>query len=187
MGLKEQQDLLARLYTDIELQEDFARGPDVVGERFGLKAGETRDLSAIAEGEIRWFSDSLYWKRLREVTKLMPVSSWYIGVEFGSLYREFSRGYRPASAKKHLEDAPMFAKWLATGRHLDPLAVDVIRFESARLRHGGEGRRLTTCHLKHDVRPLFDYGGPDAIHDVRRRRSIAVWVGTGRRTRMFFL
>src|SRR5215204_5066023 len=103
MGLKQQQDLLARLYTDEAVRKRFREGPTAVAKEFGLSVDESNDLSEITSAEIGWFADSLYWKRLREVKKLLPVSTELIGEKMGPLFRDFSAGFNPISVKKHLE------------------------------------------------------------------------------------
>ena len=187
MGLREQQDLLARLYTDPELFSRFEAEPESVATKFQLTETEIHDLSALAGPEVKWFADSLIWKRFREVEKLLPTSSWLIGEKFEPLFREFSCEFNPTSVKKHLEDALAFTDWLLRGNHLDPLPADVLRFESTRLRHNAEGRRFSACRLSHDVRPIFDFGRPGSGNDILPRRSIAIWLNAGKRTRFYFL
>src|SRR5687768_11418340 len=109
MGLKQQQDLLAMLYTDEVVRERFREQPATVAAEFNLAEAEANDLSEIASAEIDRFADSLYWKRLREVKKLLPVSARMLGEDLRPLFREFSAGFNPTSVKKHLEDALGFA------------------------------------------------------------------------------
>ena len=187
MGLKEQQNLLASLYTDAELFSRFTAEPESVAARYGLSSTEIRDLSALAGHEVRWYADSLFWKRFREVEKLLPTSSRVLSERFAALFREFSSRFNPKSVKKHLEDALAFADWILRGNHLDPLLADVLRFESTRLRHHAAGRRFSMCGLSHDVRPVFDPSWAGAGDDIPPRRRVAIWMNLGKRTRFYLL
>lgn len=187
MGLKEQQDLLARLYTDAELLSKFTVDPERIAAQFRLRRSEVRDLSALSSLEVQWYSDSLFRKRFREVKKLLPMTSNMIVEIFEPLFREFSSGYAPSSVKKHLEDALAFSNWLLNGNHLDPLPADLMRFESTRLRHYAEGRRFSFCTLSHDMRPVIALVGSSSESDIRPRKCAAVWLSLGRRTRFYFL
>lgn len=187
MGLKEQQDLLARLYTDPEIRSEFTAEPERIGDEFELTESEITDLSALAESEVEWFADSLFWKRFREVEKLLPTSSSAIGKDLEPYFREFSSEFNPTSVKKHLEDALEFSRWLLKGGKLSPVAADVLKFESTRLRHNAEGDTLSICTLAHDVRPIFDFGRPGSENEIQTRRSFAIWARIGRKTRFFFI
>ena len=187
MGLREQQNLLARLYTDSEIRSEFTAEPERIGAEFELNESEIFDLSALAESEVKWFADSLFWKRFREVEKLLPTSSWMIGKDFEPFFREFSSAFNPRSVKKHLEDALAFSRWLLKGGRLEPVAADVLKFESTRLRHNAEEKAFSICDLAHDVRPVFDFGHPGCEQEIQTRRSFAIWVRIGRRTRFFFI
>ena len=187
MGLKEQQDLLARLYTDPDLYYRFTAEPQQVGPRFDLTESEIDELAALAETEVKWFTDSLYWKRFREVEKLLPTSSWVIGKDFESLFREFASEYTPTSVKKHLEDALAYSRWLMRRDRSAPAAADVLKFESTRLRHNAEEKTFSMCTVAHDIRPAFDFGRPGSEHGIKRKRSFAIWVRIGRTTRFFFV
>lgn len=186
MGLKEQQDLLARLYTDVDLYARFSSQPRQVGAKFNLTESEIDDLAALAETEVKCFADSLFWKRFRGVEKLLPTSLWFIGNDFERFFREFSARFDPTSVKKHLEDSLAFSEWLGKGGRLAPVAADILKFESTRLRHNAEEKTLSICTLAHDVRPVFDFGRPGNEREVRTRRSVAIWARAGRKTRFFF-
>src|SRR5215213_10715553 len=147
MGLKQQQDLLARLYTDEAMRRRFREHRVAVAGEFGLTEAEANDLSEIASAEIDWFANSLQSKRLREVKKLLPVTTRAIGEKLGPLFRKFSDGFNPISVKKHLEDTLGFADWLLRGSRVDAIAADIVRFESVRLRHNSLDRPLSMCHL----------------------------------------
>ena len=185
--MKQQQDLLAMMYTDASLRERFRERPEEVAKDFGLSPEEAADLRSVAVEEVDRFADSLHRKRLREVEKLIPTAASMLGDDLSRLFREFAAGFSPVSTKKHLEDALAFARWLLRGNRLQQPTADVVKFDAARLRHGSGDRRITFCTLGHDVRPVFDRGGHASEADIRPRRSLAVWVTIGPRTRFIFI
>lgn len=187
MGLRQQQNLLARLYTDAELRERFRDERCAVALEFGLSAAEGEDLAAIAEAEIDWFADSLFWKRLREIGKLLPATSRALGAELEVHFRNFSVGFNPQSVKKHLEDALEFSSWLLRANGISSEAADVVRFESTRLRHNVRQRRFSVCRSSYDIRPLLAGVSSDDALALKAKTGIAIWVTLRKRTRFFYI
>lgn len=187
MGLKEQQDLLARLYTDSVIQRRFTRETETVSVEFGLTAHEAYDISAIASEEMKFFSDSLFWKRFREVQKLLPLTTRTIGPALQNRFREFSTGSKPISVKKHLEDTLGFAEQLLRDQALSPVVKDVVKFERTRLKQNAGDRRISVCRLGYDIRPMLTQTSVDDVNILRKRAGIAVWLRAGKTTRFFFI
>lgn len=183
MGLKEQQDLLARLYTDSEFQNRFLKDPSTAADGEGLLPLEIEEIARIAPDEMKFFADSLFWKRFREVQKLLPLSAKETGEQFQTLFREFSAGFNPTSVKKHLEDSLQFATFLSARSELTERVKDVVKFESTRLKHNTQNRRYSYVRLGHDLRPLIRSDSDS----IPRRRSTAIWLRIGKRTRFFFI
>lgn len=180
MALKQQQDLLARLYTDVDFQLRFLAFPLSFNEEFGLEAAEAESLARVASSEVRWFSESLVRKRLREVAKLLPLTKRAMGTEFDWRFLEFSAKFKPTSIKKHLEDALAFADSVLSNPN-DAVAKSIVRFETARLRHNAFGRWLSICMLRHDPRSL-----PALDSGTDLRKGIGIWIAIGRRSRILF-
>jgi hypothetical protein len=110
MSLQEEQDFLARLYTDRGLRSQILDDPNIAMDR-------TRELANAAADEVRWFADSLVSKRLREVEKRLPLTRQTIGSkEFERQFRSFADAYTSTSVKKHVEDALEFADRLMSDR-----------------------------------------------------------------------
>ena len=167
MNLKAEQDLLARLYTDRKLREEFV-------DKASDDADRARELAAAASDEVKWFAESLVTKRLREVEKLLPLTRQRIGSqEFEKRFRAFADKFSPTTVKKHLEDALGFADELISDNTLERIVRDLSRFESRKLRHYASDRRLSLCSLRFDPRH-------------QRRPGIGFWVAIGRWSRLFF-
>lgn len=173
MSLQKQQDLLARLYTDPEFQSRFLADPAEFADEVGLSSAEAMLLATSAAGEVRWFSDSLFNKRLREVIKMLPLSHHEVGESgFEEAFRRFAPQFSPSSVKKHLEDSLAFADFLIRDQ-VAPSLKSLIRFESRRLRHNALGRQISFCLLRRDPR-------------VSRTQGIGLWMAFGGRSRILF-
>lgn len=173
MSLQKQQDLLARLYTDPEFQSKFLADPVEFADDVGLSAAAAIDLAVSAADEVRWFSDSLITKRLREVVKMLPLSYEEVGAgKFEEAFRTFAATFSPSSVKKHLEDSLAFADCLINVQ-VDPLLKSLIRFESRRLRYNALGGKISFSLLRRDPR-------------VPRSQGIGLWVAFGERSRVLF-
>src|SRR5687767_2588309 len=109
MGLREQQDLLARLYTDADFSAAFFADPSGLSAVKGLSLAEADEIQSAAQDEIRFFAQSLISKRLREVEKLLPLTCRYVKLDLRPLFEEFANEFNPTSTKKHLEDAIEFS------------------------------------------------------------------------------
>jgi hypothetical protein len=168
MSLREQQDLLARLYTDPDLRATFLAGGPVTAS---ISDAELAELRSVAPEELEYYSRSLVGKRLAEIRKLLPLSSERMKGDFAARFREFAPAFNPSSTKKHLEDAIAFARWLAQ-RTSDRKIREALEFDLAKLEFFGEGRRLVVrIHL-------FD------IVSGKRRLipRIRLWLRFGKRT-----
>lgn len=171
MALQQQQDLLARLYTDPNVRQQFLNEPSSFADDLGLSDEDAEALAKAAGYEVNWFADSLVNKRLREVRKLLPISERVIGRdEFERRFREFAAGFAPTTVKKHLEEALAFAEVLFTDDR-----IDLARFESRRLRHGAVGQRISGCLLRNDPRSSDVYSG------------FGFWIAVGAWSRIFFV
>ncbi len=184
MGLKEQQDVLARLYTDQAFADEFFSDPTLAAGEYSLSKDEADSIAASAGEEIRLFAGSLIAKRLREVEKLLPFTRKILGEDFVDLFRRHAALFNPVSVKKHLEDALEFGKYLKKDSSTDRLTKDVIAFETAKLRHFANSRRFTACSLRHDIRPILDGQAADL---ARKRRTLAVWLRIKEKHRFFFI
>ena len=181
MGLLEQQNVLARLYTDAKFEQDFRADPEKVGDENGLSSNEIADINSIASEELEFFSESLIWKRLREVEKMMPLTRKILGDDFRPAFLEFAPTFNPGGIKKHLEDAVEFCRFLENGDGSE-LAKDAAIFERTKLTFLNSNSIATFCRLKHDLRPKLKQDDPT---NSVKRTSFAVWFRLGGRVRHF--
>jgi len=175
MGLQEQQNVLARLYTDPEFLREFIDLPHRTGVDAGLSPNEATDIAAISRGELSFFSESLYWKRRRKVAKFLPLVRMSLASEFDSKFREFAFVFNPATLKKHLEDALGFCDFLSSDVTTSDLSRDVAKFELKRLSFFNSFARFSFCTLNHDFRRIPTPASGVRSFDPPRRHSIAVW------------
>ena len=184
MGLNKQQRILARLYTDLSLREEFLENPQGVGKRFGLSARETEQASRLSAPQLNFFADSLKHKRLSEVLKLLPLSRRALGERFGTLFRRYADTHVPTGTRKHLDDVVAFARFTRENAHddrLEPWIIDLMQYETECRRVWGSARwrmRWFRYPVGKLVRKLTQDGG---VPEVRAQPTISVWFRLSRR------
>lgn len=173
MGLLEQQNFLARLFTDKSLRQSFWENPSKIGEENALSELEILQLKKIISNDLDFFAESLFYKRLHEVEKLLPLTKKFLDREFSNTFREFSQTYQPKSIKKHLEDAIEFCKYLQTVDK--PALKDAAKFEKTKHEFFSQQKLISFCLLKHN------------IFKLKKKLTLAVWYRIGNQTRHFIL
>src|SRR5215212_4518525 len=133
MSLLDVQNLLARIFTDEDLRLQFLLEPEKIGIENNLSAAEIEQIKQILPEQINFFADSLVYKRLREVEKLLPLTRKILEKEFGKYFREFANQFQPQAIKKHLEDAIEFGGFLQSKRIEPVWAKDLAKLVRARL------------------------------------------------------
>jgi hypothetical protein len=151
-----------------------------------LSKAEIEDLAAVLPEELNFFADSLFWKRLRETEKFLPLTKRVLGEYFARYFREFSQNFNPRSVKKHFEDAFYFCRFLR-GQEISEFAANVMKFEQAKLEFFGLEKRLVVCRLDFDVREFLSSGDAQLPAFYEKRKKIAVWLRRGKRVRHFFI
>lgn len=173
MSLLEQQNFLARIYTDPRVRDQFVSEPETVGLEYGLNPSEIDDLKTVAGDDIVFFSDSLIWKRLREVERLLPRTRKALGADFCSFFFKFAPAFNPQHTRKHYEDAVKFCDYVEA----ETIAVSVknaARYEKAWLTFINERPLVTCCRLSRDRNPDTE---------IRTGRlGLVVWIGVAGRT-----
>jgi hypothetical protein len=165
MGLQEQQNVLAKLYTDPDFRSAFMADPVTIGSGVGLTKGEAEEIAVVSAEEIESFADSLIWKRLHEVRKLLPITARVLGEEFRTQFRTFATGFNPTSIRKHLDDAVEFCRFLRQIPGIMPAARDAAKFERAKLQFFARNEPLAFAILRHEL------SAPYAT-----RLSVTVWL-----------
>jgi hypothetical protein len=173
MSLLHQQNILAKLYTEPEFRQKFLDEPIKIGTQNGLNEAEIKEISESMAEELKFFSDSLFWKRFREVEKLLPKTKETLGKDFEPLFREFSANYFPESIKKHLEDAIKFCEFLESETLKPEIAKDIARFEKTRHQFFGYDKPFKFCYLRHN------------IFTKEKKKGFSVWLRLGNRVKHF--
>jgi hypothetical protein len=180
MSLAKIQALLARLYTDAELREHFLLEPEKVCAENDLIGSEVEQIAQILPEELSFFAESLFYKRLREVEKLLPRTKEILSADFEKYFREFSNGFLPATIKKHLEDAVQFADFLLKQELKSAWLKDLTRYEQANLIFNGFGKKFLIRRFNFNIKEISPKS-PQA----QRKSSVAVWFRIGGKTRHF--
>ena len=180
MSLQRQQDFLARLFTDENLRRNFLSDPDRTGLENGLTENESADLRLVLPEQLDFFADSLFWKRLREAEKFLPLTRKLLKERFSELFREFARNYNPASVKKHLEDAAEFCRYLQNAE-IEPVYIkDAARFELGKLEFFGYGKRFVCKKLNYDISQITD-----GETGIKKKTSYFLWISLGGKIKHF--
>lgn len=183
MSLIEQQNFLARLYTDEKLRRSFLQNPQRIGAENDLTAEEITELAAVLPEELSIFADSLFWKRLREAEKLLPLTRKALGEDFSVNFRKFSQDYNPQTIKKHFEDAVEFCSFLQN-REIEPAwAKDLATFERAKLIFNSAAQKFILLKFDFDIRQILkefpnQTGKSEKIFP--KRKTFALWLRAGK-------
>ncbi|HEX8734694.1 MAG TPA: hypothetical protein VF721_05175 [Pyrinomonadaceae bacterium] len=188
MSLQDVQNLLARIFTDEDLRLRFLQEPQKIGAENNLSDDEIIQIRQLLPEQINFFADSLFYKRLREVEKLLPLTRKVLQKDFEKYFREFANQFQPQTIKKHLEDAVKFADFL-TAKKIEPIwAKDLASFEQARLAFNNSAKRLLLRRFDFDIREILkeiSRAGANARSDFPKRKTFAVWLKIGARTKHF--
>ena len=175
MSLLEQQNFLARIFTDENLRRSFWENPEIIGKENGLDVEDIAQLKEIVADDLNYFADSLFHKRLHEVEKLLPLTQKALGEDFSKHFRQFSQNFQSSSVKKHLEDAIEFCKYMQLQQFEKSYSKDTAKFEQTKHEFFSLQKHLSGCFLQHD------------IFSQTKKISVAVWYRIGTRTRHFIL
>jgi hypothetical protein len=170
MSLLEQQNFLARLYTDEKFRRAFLNEPLKIGAENNLNEAEIIELSKVMPDELNFFSESLFVKRLREVEKLLPLTRKILVENFQQHFRAFTNNYNPQTVKKHLEDAIEFCKYLQT-KQIE--TKDAAKFEQAKLEFHGYGKSFKFVRLNYN------------IETFEPKKGFAIWIKIGKTIKYF--
>ena len=184
MSLLDVQNFLARLYTDENLRLEFLAAPEKIGKDNNLNEKEVAELAQVLPAELNFFADSLRWKRLREVEKLLPLTKKALAEDFEKYFREFASQFTPETIKKHLEDAVRFAEFLQMKEIESNWIKDLAKYEQAKL-------EFNACR-KHFVFKQFDYDIKEISlqttipeKEFKQKKTFAVWLRFRKQTRHY--
>lgn len=173
MSLFEVQNFLARIYTEEDLRRAFLAEPEKTGSEAGLSENEIAELKQVLPEELIFFSESLFYKRFREIEKLLPLTKEALGENFEVYFREFSNQFVPKSIKKHFEDAVEFCGFLQ-GKRLEPSwAKDAAKLEQAAMEFGAGDKRFIFRFFNYDLKTK------------QKRKNFRLWLKIGNRRFVF--
>jgi hypothetical protein len=129
MGLRETQALLAHVFTDARLREDFFAAPEATAARFGLGEEEARVLAVLDRREVEDFARCLIGKRALDARKTLPLTAKVLGAAFDAALRQAVSG--PPAPERHRADAAALAALLAARDNDPPWLGDLARYEMA--------------------------------------------------------
>ncbi|HMS42371.1 MAG TPA: hypothetical protein PKE69_19210, partial [Pyrinomonadaceae bacterium] len=174
---------LARLYTNTELRRAFLSEPEKIGAENGLSKTEISEFAEVLPEELNFFAESLFWKRLREVEKFLPLTKDSIGNDFIKQFRGFSQTFNPQTVKKHLEDAIGFCKFLQK-KDVSEFNKNIAKFEGKKLEFYGYGKRFAVCRLNYDLREIL-HRTTNLQNEFPRRKTISIWFKIGKKIKHF--
>lgn len=178
MSLQKQQDFLARLFIDEGLRQNFLSAPKKIGAENGLNLVEIEDLKAVLPEEITFFAEMLFWKRLRETEKILPLTREFLKDDFVQLFREFSQNFNPQTVKKHLEDAIEFCKFIQKAK-VSEIVGNIAKFEQTKVEFFGYGKHFAVCRLDYDIKEI-------SHESAKTQRKINyIWIKIGNKIKHF--
>lgn len=128
MSALEVQQLLARLYTDPRMLEEFLSDREAFYARHANGCGDL--IRQIDPGQLEFFAVSLRAKRAGEVKKLLPMTVRALGSRFAEEFDQYAARTMASGEKKHLADAMAFCECLIErSESLDDLTLESAAFE----------------------------------------------------------
>lgn len=173
MSLLETQNFLARIYTDENLRREFLSAPEKIGDRHALSKPEIVEILQIFHEEINAFAESLVWKRLREVEKLLPLTREKLNTEFVYYFRRFAPTFNSRSVKKHLDDALCFANYLQNCETVSGFVKNAAKYERAKIEFYALNKKIVLRN--------FDYDLQTGI----QKKHFKIWLRIGKREFVF--
>ena len=158
--------------------------PEKLGKQNNLTEQETAELVGILPAELNFFADSLFWKRLREVEKLLPLTRKILAGDFEKYFREFANRFLPETIKKHQEDAIEFAAFLQSKKLEPDWAKDAAKFEQAKLEFYGLSKPFVLRFFDYNVKEIFRQAAMPPS-EIRKKKTFVVWLRIGKREIVF--
>ena len=177
MSLVETQNFLARIYTDENLRREFLSAPERTGRENNLSEKEIAELTEVLPAELNSFAESLFYKRLREVEKLLPLTKQVLAEDFEIYFREFAGGFLPVTVKKHLADAIQFAEFLQDREK--NWKKDLAKYEQAKLEFNNSSKNFIFKVFVYDIKEVFRKGAK-MQSEFKRKKTFAIWLRIGK-------
>jgi hypothetical protein len=131
MGLAEVQQVMARLFIDQAVRNQFFDDPAAIGAKLGLSPAETQSLAQVPLCQFEHFGSSLGRKRRDQVRRSLPNTARVLGKAFTPLFERYVNQAPPRGSRADLDDAAHFVAALESwNRPFEPeWIVDLARYE----------------------------------------------------------
>lgn len=186
MGLKQKQDVLAKLFTDSGFRSEFENAPNRTADAHGLTANEADELSSILPAAVAEYASALFSKRLRAIAKLLPLTCGRLGSDVSRSFYDYAANGSPDGPSKHYHDALGFCRYIES-RAAEPHreAQAAARFERTRLQFFNERKRIAIART--DSISEHEAGKRIIRLPFRAERgaSYSIWIRFGRRNWYF--
>jgi hypothetical protein len=176
MALAEVQAALARLATQPEARDAFARDPVSAGRALGLDDPDAHVFATLAPPELERFAASLRAKRALDARKYLPLTALALGPGFGPRLRAHLAG-PPRDAR---EDALALVAELRAERDPSrPWLGDLARYEGATIVAGGSPYGLWLRRFRWPVLSIAAaLARVETVPDRAPRAGLALWLRT---------
>ena len=155
MGLKDVQTVLARLYTDDDFREGFFLDAHSSCEDADIYSIEALYLDELSREQVDFFARSLKQKRLKEVQKLLPLTSEALGDQFRRRFLGHVKATNAKSTSDHHQDAIDFCTYLCNRAGGLGWRAELACYERAHLNAVSGRRRFDVCWLRFRPRALL--------------------------------
>ncbi len=183
MSLREQQNVLAKLFTDPQFRSAFHKRPEETGKVHDLTPSEINELVQVEPTAVEEYAVALLFKRLRAVENLLPLTSRLLGKDRSRLFFDFAASEISEGPKKNFFEARGFCVFLESAP--SAIAKDVAavaRFERKRLEFFHDRRRLTISTIPPVLGEEVGTLSSLSRYFGDRRARVAAWLRIGRRT-----
>jgi hypothetical protein len=174
MGLAEVQKVMARLYIDPGVRNQFFDDPTAIGAMLGLSPAETQSLAQVPRCRFEHYGDSLRRKRMDQVRRNLPRTARVLGREFTLLFDRYANQASPRGSKADLDDTALFVAALERCHWSLHWAwiVDLARYELAWRRSAQVGHRLIVRIFRF---PIDRFTGAQDPGIIAPRPGLAIW------------
>ena len=111
MGLEDQQQVLAKLFTQDSVRKDLLFDNDLLSEQ-GISINNKDLHDDVFAQQIYEFSDSLIKKRLGQVKQHIPGTCYILKSKLAELFNEYAKDEPTSGVKRHVHDSLMFMSYI---------------------------------------------------------------------------
>ncbi|MBI4853347.1 MAG: hypothetical protein HY819_16260 [Acidobacteria bacterium] len=185
MGLTEVQKTLALLYTNRELREKFLSNPQEIAKDFSLTPVDIEHLTALSAFHLDEFANSLQYKRLGEVIKVLSLTEKSLKSEFSDLFLEFTNNYLPSGVKKHRDDALAFTKFIMSKKNIPDWCKEIAEYEATRIELGEANKLLVIKVFRYPLKQIIQALFQNEEINIRKKRTLAIWLKLPSQTKWY--